>query len=63
MAPLFKMLEACFELMVPLVMAQMIDVGIAKGDKPYIIKCAVILMLLTIVGLTASITAQFFAAK
>ena len=63
MAPLFKMLEASFELMVPLVMAQMIDVGIAKGDKPYIIKCALILMLLTIVGLTASITAQFFAAK
>lgn len=63
MAPLFKMLEASFELMVPLVMAQMIDVGIAGGDKPYIIKCAFILMLLTIVGLTAAITAQFFAAK
>ena len=63
MAPLFKMLEACFELMVPLVMARMIDIGIANGDKPYIIRCALTLLLLTVVGLTASITAQFFAAK
>lgn len=62
-APLFKMLEALFELFVPLVMAAVIDTGIANSDKPYIIKMCLILVLLAVVGLTSSITAQFFAAK
>ena len=63
LAPLFKLLEAFFELFVPLVMANMIDVGIAGGDKPYIVKMGLWLILLAVVGLTASVTAQFFAAK
>ena len=63
LAPLFKMLEATFELFVPLVMAKIIDVGIANGDKSYVMKMCGLLVLLGIVGLTASITAQFFAAK
>lgn len=62
-APLFKMLEALFELFVPLVMAAVIDTGIANSDKPYIIKMCLVLVLLAVVGLTSSITAQFFAAK
>ena len=62
-APLFKMLEALFELFVPLVMAAIIDTGIANSDKPYIIKMCLVLVLLAVVGLTSSITAQFFAAK
>lgn len=63
LAPLFKMLEASFELFVPLVMASMIDKGIGNGDIPYIIRMSLILLLLAAVGLTSSITAQFFAAK
>ena len=63
LAPLFKMLEATFELFVPLVMAKIIDVGIANGDKSYVMKMCGLLVLLGVVGLTASITAQFFAAK
>lgn len=62
-APLFKMLEALFELIVPLVVASIIDVGIANGDLKYIIKRCLLLVLLAIIGLTVSITAQFFAAK
>ena len=62
-APLFKMLEALFELFVPLVMAAVIDTGIANSDKPYIIKMCLVLVLLAVVGLTSSITAQFLAAK
>lgn len=62
-APLFKMLEALFELFVPLVMAAVIDTGIANSDKPYIIKMCLVLVLLAVIGLTSSITAQFFAAK
>ena len=62
-APLFKMLEALFELFVPLVMAAIIDTGIAHSDKPYIIKMGLILILLAVVGLISSVTAQFFAAK
>ncbi len=61
--PLFKMLEAFFELLVPLVVADMIDNGIAKGDKSYIYKAAVIMVLLGVVGLVCSLIAQFFAAK
>lgn len=63
LAPLFKMLEASFELLVPLVMARIIDIGIANGDKNYIVKMCLIMVLLGIVGLVCSITAQFFAAK
>lgn len=63
LAPLFKMLEATFELFVPLVMAAVIDVGIVNSDRSYIIKMCGVLVLLGIVGLAASITAQYFAAK
>ena len=63
LAPLFKMLEASFELFVPLVMAAIIDVGIANQDKPYIVKMCFVLIVLGIIGLVCSITAQYFAAK
>ena len=63
LGPLFKLLEACFDLTVPLVMAWMIDRGIARADVPYIWHMGGLLLLLAIVGLTCSITAQYFAAK
>lgn len=63
LAPLFKMLEASFELFVPLVMAAIMDRGITNQDMPFIWKMAGILLLLAIVGLTCSLTAQYFAAK
>ncbi len=63
LAPLFKMLEASFELMVPLVMIKLIDIGITNKDKDFIISCGIVLVALTVVGYIASITAQFFAAK
>ena len=63
LGPFFKLLEACFDLAVPLVMASIIDKGIALNDKGYIFKYGGILVLLAIIGLTCSITAQFFAAK
>ena len=62
-APLFKLLEASFELIVPLVMAAIIDNGIAASDKPYIWKMGGMLVLLAAVGLISSVTAQYFAAK
>lgn len=62
-APLFKMLEATFELFVPLVMAAVIDTGIGNGDKSYVIRMCLLLITLGIVGLACSITAQYFAAK
>lgn len=62
-APLFKLLEASFELIVPLVMAAIIDHGIAVSDRPYIFKMGGVLVLLALIGLTCSITAQYFAAK
>ena len=62
-APLFKLLEALFELFVPLVMAAIIDNGIDNKDTSYILKYGGVLVLLGVVGLVASITAQFFAAK
>ena len=61
--PLFKLLEASLELIVPLVIAGLIDSGIGKGDKSYIIKMCLLLVLLGAVGLIFSVTAQFFAAK
>lgn len=63
MAPLFKMLEATFELIVPLVMASIIDKGIANSDKPFIFKMCGILIVLALIGLTCAITAQYFSAK
>lgn len=63
LAPLFKMLEASFELFVPLVMAAIVDVGIKNADYPYIIKMGLLLVLLAVVGLATSVTAQFFSAK
>lgn len=63
LAPLFKMLEASFELMVPLVMASIIDRGIADNDTQHIIKMGGILVLLAAVGLISAVTAQYFSAK
>ena len=63
LAPLFKLLEAFFELMVPLVMANIIDYGISNRSMGYIGKMGLLLLLLGVVGLASSITAQFFAAK
>ena len=63
LAPLFKLLEAFFELMVPLVMANIIDYGISNRNMGYIGKMGLFLLLLGVVGLASSITAQFFAAK
>jgi ATP-binding cassette subfamily B multidrug efflux pump len=63
LSPLFKLLEASFELFVPLVMAAIIDTGIGNKDGGFILKMCGILILLAIVGLTCSITAQYFAAK
>lgn len=63
LAPLFKMLEAALELLVPLVIALIIDGGIANGDQRYIVRMCLILIGLGVVGLLCSITAQYFAAK
>lgn len=63
LAPLFKMLEASFELFVPLVMAVIIDTGIKNSDKPYIFKMGMVLVGLAIVGFISALTAQYFAAK
>lgn len=63
LSPLFKLLEASFELLVPLVMAAIIDKGIVAADKPYIMKMCALLILLGIVGLASSLTAQYYAAK
>ncbi len=63
LGPLFKLLEASFELIVPLVVASMIDVGIAGSDKSYVIKMCLVMAILGLVGLISSVTAQFFAAK
>ena len=63
LGPLFKMLEASFELLVPLVVASMVDVGIRNRDAGYIMKMGGLLLLLALVGLACSLTAQYFAAK
>ena len=63
LAPLFKMLEACFDLAVPLIVASIIDNGIANGDKGYIVSRFFLLLLMALLGLLSSFTAQFFAAK
>ena len=63
LAPFFKFLEVVFDLLVPVVIAQIIDVGITGNDRPYIIERFFILVLMAAAGLAVSITAQFFAAK
>lgn len=63
LGPLFKLLEASFELIVPLVMANIIDTGILQSDKPYIFKMFGVLIALAAIGLVCSVTAQYFAAK
>ncbi|MGN0505906.1 MAG: ABC transporter ATP-binding protein [Lachnospiraceae bacterium] len=63
LAPLFKMLEASFELFVPLVMASIVDVGIKNADTPFILKMGLVLVALGLVGLASSVTAQYFSAK
>ena len=63
LAPLFKMLEATFELFVPLVMADIVDIGIAKEDKDYILMKCLLLIALGVIGLVCSLTAQYFSAK
>lgn len=63
LGPLFKLLESSFELLVPLVVVQIIDVGIVRGDKSYILKMCLIMVALGIIGLVCSLTAQFYSAK
>ena len=63
LAPLFKLLEASFELLVPLVMAAIIDKGMGNNDKAYIFKMGAVMIALGVVGLTCSITAQYFSAR
>ena len=63
LAPLFKLLEATFELIVPLVIAQIIDVGIQTGDTGFIISRCLLLVGFGVVGMVSAITAQYFAAK
>ncbi len=63
LGPLFKLLEASFELIVPLIVAAIIDTGIPNGDTPYIVRMVIWLCVLALVGLISSVTAQYFAAK
>lgn len=63
LAPLFKMLEASFELLIPLVVQAIVDVGIANEDKPYVIKMCLVMVALGVIGLVCAVTAQFFSAK
>lgn len=63
LAPLFKMLEAVFELIVPLVVARMIDSGVANRDVPYLIREGILLVLLGVIGFLAAVTAQYFSAN
>lgn len=63
LSPLFKLLEACMELIVPLVVAAIIDVGIAGGDRAYVVKMCLVLVAFGVAGLAFSLTAQYFAAK
>lgn len=63
LAPLFKLLEVAFDLMVPVVVAKMIDTGVAQQDYTFIFRCAAILLAMALLGLLCSVTAQFFAAR
>ncbi len=62
-APLFKLLEVCFELMVPLIVSAIIDIGISAGNTDYIVKMVMILVLFAVTGLSCTLVAQFFSAK
>ncbi len=63
LGPLFKLLEASFELLIPLVVAQIVDVGIARQDSEYIVKMCLVMCALGVIGLICAVTAQYFAAK
>ena len=63
LGPLFKLLEASFELFIPLVVAAIVDTGIGGGDRGYVVKMCLVMVLLGLVGLASAVTAQFFAAK
>ena len=63
LGPIFKALEAIFELFIPLVVKNIIDVGIANSDKPYILKMVGLLVVLAVVGLSSTLVAQYFAAR
>ena len=63
LGPLFKLLEASFELLIPLVVAAIVDAGIGSGDQRYVVKMCVVMILLGLIGLGCAITAQFFAAR
>ena len=63
LGPLFKLLEASFELLIPLVVAGIVDTGIERGDRGYVVKMCLVMVALGIVGLASAVTAQFFAAK
>ena len=63
LGPLFKLLEATLELFVPLVVAAIIDTGIGNQDRGYVVKMCLVLVLLGLIGLAFSVTAQYFAAK
>ena len=63
LAPLFKLLEVCIDLLVPLVVARMINIGVVNNDRGYLFRCFLVLIFMALVGLAFSITAQFFAAK
>ena len=63
LGPLFKLLEASFELMIPLVVAAIVDTGISSGDRGYVVKMCLVMIALGIIGLVCAVTAQFFAAK
>lgn len=63
LGPLFKLLEASFELFVPIVIKSIVDIGIGQADKGYIIKMCLLLVLLGVIGMICSVTAQYFAAK
>ena len=63
LGPLFKLLEASFELIIPIIMACIIDIGIANKDNNYILKMCMLMVAMGVIGLVCSLTAQFFAAK
>ena len=63
LGPLFKLLEASFELFIPLVVASLVDTGIGGSDAPYIVKMCIVMIVLGIIGLVCAVTAQYFAAS
>ena len=63
LSPFFKLLEVVFDLMVPVVVAKMIDTGVAQQDYTFIFRCAAILLAMALLGLLCSVTAQYFAAR